>query len=224
MSPTSVFGYAKLSQILGYIKGKLILDYGCGTGKFSRVLAENGGLVIGVEPSQKMLDLAISNHLYNPISSQGFFLPFPYPIPLDTQFPYAVSTFVFCTMQSNEEMLESIAFIYNCLNPKGKFVLLDPHPDCLGHNFMSFRKERPENLQSGSSIVTNLEGLEETIIDYWHSREDYENLLRKMGFKIEQVHEPILTDVPTIHYYCEQAILIQEEIKVPPFIIIEASK
>jgi ubiquinone/menaquinone biosynthesis C-methylase UbiE len=48
-----------LSRDAGLVPGALVVDLGCGTGRFSEPLAEHlGAHVIGVDPSHKMLDLA----------------------------------------------------------------------------------------------------------------------------------------------------------------------
>jgi ubiquinone/menaquinone biosynthesis C-methylase UbiE len=48
-----------LSRDAGLVPGALVVDLGCGTGRFSEPLAEHfGARVIGVDPSRKMLDVA----------------------------------------------------------------------------------------------------------------------------------------------------------------------
>src|SRR5262245_59874645 len=48
-----------LSRDAGLAPGALVIDVGCGTGRFSEPLAEHlGARVIGVDPSQKMLEFA----------------------------------------------------------------------------------------------------------------------------------------------------------------------
>jgi len=48
-----------LSRDARLLPGALVVDLGCGTGRFSEPLAEHFGVrVIGLDPSQKMLDLA----------------------------------------------------------------------------------------------------------------------------------------------------------------------
>jgi len=45
-------------SLLGNVSGKEILDAGCGTGISSKILAQNGAKVTGIEISKKMLDIA----------------------------------------------------------------------------------------------------------------------------------------------------------------------
>lgn len=43
---------------LQLIKDKTVVDIGCGTGRLSRLLSANGGIVTGVDISEKMLEIA----------------------------------------------------------------------------------------------------------------------------------------------------------------------
>ncbi|MGH3390925.1 MAG: class I SAM-dependent methyltransferase, partial [Actinomadura sp.] len=43
-----------LLRLLGDVRGRRVLDAGCGNGYFSRLLAERGARVVGVEPTEAM--------------------------------------------------------------------------------------------------------------------------------------------------------------------------
>ena len=49
--------FPALLKILGDIKGKNILDLGCGPGFFSRMIAKKGGKVVGVDISKKWIQI-----------------------------------------------------------------------------------------------------------------------------------------------------------------------
>jgi len=53
-----VLGYHNVIKYLVPLSNKRILDYGCGTGKFSRFLRDRGAKVIGVDVAERMIDLA----------------------------------------------------------------------------------------------------------------------------------------------------------------------
>lgn len=46
-------------QLIGDVKDKKILDAGCGNGYLSRILAEKGARVTGVEPGESMYQFAV---------------------------------------------------------------------------------------------------------------------------------------------------------------------
>jgi SAM-dependent methyltransferase len=50
-------------RLLGDIDGKGILDAGCGQGYLSRLLAEHGATVVGVEPAKSLFDYAVEREL-----------------------------------------------------------------------------------------------------------------------------------------------------------------
>lgn len=49
-----------LLRRLGEVRGRRVLDAGCGTGYFTRMLAERGAHVIGVEPAEAMVAFALA--------------------------------------------------------------------------------------------------------------------------------------------------------------------
>jgi SAM-dependent methyltransferase len=53
---------------LGDIQGKRVLDAGCGDGYLSRKLAERGAIVTAVDCSHQMLELALAEELFEPLS------------------------------------------------------------------------------------------------------------------------------------------------------------
>jgi ubiquinone/menaquinone biosynthesis C-methylase UbiE len=55
-------------EVLGDIRGKFILDAGCGDGYLSRKLARLGAKVTGVEISKKMLGYALDEQKRNPLA------------------------------------------------------------------------------------------------------------------------------------------------------------
>lgn len=47
-----------LLRLLGDVRRRRVLDAGCGQGYFSRMLADRGAIVVGVEPGQSLFDYA----------------------------------------------------------------------------------------------------------------------------------------------------------------------
>lgn len=61
LSPVNLFLFLRKNKVLrlaGNVKGQKILDVGCGSGVFMIDFAKRGAFVVGVDYSQKMLDLA----------------------------------------------------------------------------------------------------------------------------------------------------------------------
>ena len=53
-------------EMLGDVRGRRVLDAGCGNGYLSRMLADRGALVTGVEPGQSLFSFAASREASSP--------------------------------------------------------------------------------------------------------------------------------------------------------------
>jgi 2-polyprenyl-3-methyl-5-hydroxy-6-metoxy-1,4-benzoquinol methylase len=51
---------SEIFRLLGDVRGKRVLDAGCGQGYLSRLLAERGATVVGVEPAGGMFEYAVA--------------------------------------------------------------------------------------------------------------------------------------------------------------------
>lgn len=87
LSPANAFLYSrrkKVIQLAGNLRGKKVLDIGCGSGIFMIDFVKRGASVVGIDYSQKMLDLAKKqleehkvNYLkYKLIKAEATHLPF----------------------------------------------------------------------------------------------------------------------------------------------------
>ncbi len=169
-----LYGYQPVLELLGDIRGRRILDYGCGSGKFSRVLAEKGAEVIAVDPTENMLALARAQNcqrinyqliINNDISFVGTIND-------------AVATYVLCSRADDQEVRAIIKNIYGKLPFGGSFIVLEPHPmnrlgaDCRG------------------LVRICLERMQNPVFDYWRPVEKYVSLLQEGGFTLDTVLEP----------------------------------
>ena len=174
------FGYQTVLNLLGF-KDK-VLDFGCGSGKFSRKLAELGMEVTGVDPTPKMIQFAkkqedsnIDYHCRRDLS----FLPLE---SLDA----AVSTFVFCTEHDNKKIIRSCQEIYAALKPNTPFVILDPHPNILNKEYSSGTR----HLLQDRIVETKLDGMKNSFYDFHRTVEEYFVILKSCQFKIDEIREP----------------------------------
>ncbi len=169
-----VYGYQPVLELLGDINGKRILDYGCGSGKFSRILAEKGAEVTAVDPTESMLNLARAQNCSG-ISYQQI---------MDNDISFidaiadAVATYVFCGRADDQEVRTIIQNIYGKLPVSGSFVVLDPHPI-----------NRSGADRSGLVKIC-LEEMQNPVFDYWRPVEKYVSLLQEGGFTLDTVLEP----------------------------------
>jgi SAM-dependent methyltransferase len=106
---------------LGDLRGRTVLDVGCGTGRLALALARrHGAIVTGVDPSREMLAVA---HDKDPsvewVLGSAEALPFP-----DRTFERAVSSLVIHHLHRDEAFREML----RVLEPRGRVVISTPDP------------------------------------------------------------------------------------------------
>lgn len=99
-------------------RGSRILDVGCGTAHLTNWIKEKGYEVYGIEPSQKMYDLAVDNFPEIEIK-QGISSNIPYP---DNYFDLIVSVEVMRYLDKKEN-IASYKEMYRVLKQKGTFFV-----------------------------------------------------------------------------------------------------
>jgi len=208
-------GYSVVENLLEEIGGKRILDYGCGSGKFSRRLRDLGSLVTAVDVSENAINRARerdrSNIDYKVIENDDLsFLD-------EKSVDKAVAAFVFCTMQQDAQIRNIAQQIHGKLSPDGYFIVLEPHPDSLGYNFVSMKRERPEEVKSGTPIKVQLTGMDTPFYDYWRSKDDYVRILNDVGFEVDVIKEPVVENCPHETFWRDERIQ-------PPLLVVRAKK
>ena len=206
-------GYSVVEEMLGEIKGKRMLDYGCGSGQFTRRIRDLGAIVNAVDCSQSAIDIAKQKN------AGGI----DYQVVVDDNLPSiemidkAVATFVFCTMQEDTRIRHIASQIYSKLRPDGDLIILEPHPESLGYEYVSMERERPEVVKSGTPIRVKLAGMDTPFNDYWRSKDDYVRILNDTGFEIEAIEEPLVEN-------CLDEVFWRDERIQPPLLIVHAKK
>ena len=208
-------GYPAVMDLLGDVAGKSVLDYGCGTGIFSRFLQSKGAKVTGVDVSENMIRVAERNSAgsirYHTINSGKMdFLDEYY-------FDFVVSNFVLCTLNSSSEMALILGQIYRVLKKNGAFVFMNSHWDkSNGKEFISFKLEFCRELMPGNPITAIIKSEPPIRLhDYFWPVAVYRRMLAESGFRIQDQVENIASgdDVPWL-----------DEKKFPPYYAISAIK
>ncbi|WP_199425674.1 class I SAM-dependent methyltransferase [Thermaerobacillus caldiproteolyticus] len=116
--------FANYEEILNTVAtkaGKVVLEFGVGTGNLTKKLLEQGKKVYGIEPSAPMRKKAYEKLGGHVSIEDGDFLQFPLPQePIDT----IVSTYAFHHL-TDEEKREAIANYGKLLAKGGKIVFAD---------------------------------------------------------------------------------------------------
>lgn len=210
-------GYLPILDLLkDKIKNAIILDYGCGYGKFIRRLKKyNPKRIFGLDTSADAIMLAkeigFGGVGYHHIKSGDISLI------EDNSLDIVFVNFVLCCIESSCEIELILSEIYKKLKVGGEIIVLEPHPDSIGYKYVSMERQKPCRLVSGTKIKVELSGMKHTFYDYWRPLDEYKNLLENTGFKIDAIKEPIVGDCPEEQFWKD------EEIQ-PPVLIIRAKK
>ena len=115
-----------LFEILGDVKGLSILDLACGQGYLSRILARKGANVVGVDLSEKMLEIAQASENSEPLGVK-YILGSSADMSAiaDASMNHVVSTFGFHDIKEMESTMEECGRV---LKEGGKLVFAIPHP------------------------------------------------------------------------------------------------
>lgn len=192
-------------HLIGNVKGKSVLDVACGEGHLSRKLAEQTNCEIqitGIDASKKLIDIAQKKN--EPFSSCIRFqvgdasrlegLP-------SNSFDLAICNMALMFIKHYEEMIQEVARV---LKPQGYFVFSLLHPCFLtpGSGWIledSPGKKRPKRIGWKTDnyhlrlvyhgVMVECDNKE----TYYFCRtlEDYFRALRKAGFVVEDLREPL---------------------------------
>lgn len=115
---------------------RVALDFGCGTGRFSRALAETiGGRVVAVDPTQRLLDLAPAHRSVEYRRLDG-------PIPMgDASADLVWITLVLGALLDEESLATAVSEVTRVLKPGGLLFLVENTAEKPSPRHYRFRSE-----------------------------------------------------------------------------------
>ncbi len=116
-----------LWEALGDLKGKRVLDVGCGTGWLSEVIRECGRCAVGVDGSARLLEMGRSQFPELELIEHDLTTGLP---ALDGRFDVVLAQMVLMDFDPTDPVILAIAEV---LRPGGVFVLTLPHPGFFGY-------------------------------------------------------------------------------------------
>jgi tRNA (uracil-5-)-methyltransferase TRM9 len=191
-SATRAFMWQDLEFAKKIVKvGDRILDFGCGNGRLAKFLEGNFSEYVGVDVSQKLIEIAQKNN--QQFASQVRFFKID---PLDEKLPLEKNSFevifsiaVFHHFPSTEYRLQKAKELYRVLRPGGKLIISVWNlwqRKFWKHHLISFWNKLFGNSKLDWKDFYLPFKTEEKIFERYHhafSRKEIENLFSKAGFE-----------------------------------------
>jgi len=118
-------------KLIGNVKGKQVLDLACGEGYSTRILAKKGAIVVGVDFSEKLIELA--RHLETKERSGIIFYVADAANMEKIQSNHFDLVTCFMALQDIEQYRQAIFEVARVLKGNGRFIFSIPHPCFIGH-------------------------------------------------------------------------------------------
>lgn len=193
----NLFEIPALFSMMPGLKGKKVLDLGCGFGEHCRQFVDRGAKkVVGIDISEKMLEVARVENCDPKITYLN--MPMEDIAELQDTFDIVISSLAFHYVEDFEGVIRNI---HNLLKENGIFIFSQENPLCTCHSGGD-RWTRDEN---GNKLHLNLadygvEGERKTVwfVDdvkkYHRTFSTIVNALIEAGFTIEKMIEPLPTE------------------------------
>ncbi len=180
--------YPETLRLLGDVRGKRVLDIGCGAGLLTEQIAGRGARIAAYDISREQIFLALSSQPKNQsitylVSSPEKIAQALESLGIPTEFDVAVSTLVLFYAENARQLSDFFKSTFSLLTKGAKFVSILFNPD---YGFMGAAKfNRIFTRENGKSTVNFLDSGQNVVASATHSdfsRADYENAAKGAGF------------------------------------------
>jgi 2-polyprenyl-3-methyl-5-hydroxy-6-metoxy-1,4-benzoquinol methylase len=179
-----------LLNVLGNVRGKSVLDLGCGNGHYTRTVKSQGAAqVVGVDISQAMIAEARSQEQQTPLGIE-YRVQDVANLERIRSFDIALAVYLFPYAATRRQLSEMCHSAHRNLKPGGKLVAAIMNPAVTKAELPGYQKygvtvTAPTELQDGAAITASLEipGGSVDVSAYYWSQAIYEQTLREAGFQ-----------------------------------------
>lgn len=222
VNANNLFEIPALLSMLPELKGKRVLDLGCGFGEHCKLFVDCGAKkVVGIDISSKMLEVAKQKNSHSKIDY--IHMPIENIAEIKESFDVVVSSLA---LHYVEDFAGVVKSIHALLAPEGVLVFSQEHPLVTCHSGGD-RWNRDENGEKKYVNLANygVEGKRETkwFVDhvevYHRTFSTIINTLLEAGFAIEQMIEPLPTQAQLERYPDYRDLLYK-----PDFLLLKVKK
>jgi SAM-dependent methyltransferase len=203
-------------SLLPSVRGKRVLDAGCGPGAYTEILVKRGARVVGVDISPRMLKLARAR-VGNKAEFHHADLARPMRFLKDRSFDIVVSPLVMSYVRDISSLFKEF---YRLLKSPGTLVFSDGHP--FG-DYLFFKKRRKAKDYFDTELVGCMWhgfGIRVFVPGYRRPLHALLNPLIEAGFRIDRIVEPL----PTEEFKKADAKAYSRLLRMPAFICVRATK
>ncbi|HEY4024973.1 MAG TPA: methyltransferase domain-containing protein [Candidatus Dormibacteraeota bacterium] len=174
-----------LLQVLGDVRGRHVLDAGCGQGYFSRMLAARGARVVGVEPGRSLFDHCVEREAQLRQGIRYVRADLSDHLDLGPPFDACVASMVLGAVPDWRRAMRSCV---EALAPGGLFVFTLNHP-CFEQLWPVWREHRHYRV---SEYLQEYEITGPHATDFHRPLSAYLNEVSSLGCRLRSVAEPAL--------------------------------
>ncbi len=196
-----------------HIKGKRALDFGCGTGRSTRFLADLGYDAMGVDISQPMLEKARE---FDPRGRYELVGEGDLGVLSGESFDLILSAFTFDNIPTTELKALSFRALVQLLSPEGRMISVVSSPEIYLNEWASFStKNYPENrkARSGDTVLIEMLDVEDgrPVKDVLYDEASYRALYAETNLEVVETIKPLATG--------EEGTGWVSETEIPPWVI-----
>lgn len=183
---TYQLGLNAAMELMCFLQGAVVLDFGAGTGSSARALLSRGASrVIAIDNNENMIRAAFRDPRITYILGD-------HRLPIRTNsLSAAFCGNVFPEFDNIMAITDSCTEIRRVLRPGGRFVVQTLNPDSIGCDYLSFRYLPVDWPVSGSPLTCLIKAEPPIHVrDYFWTVDDYQSALRAAGFKINRIVFP----------------------------------
>jgi toxoflavin synthase len=184
--------------LLGDLADQDVLDIGCGSGLYSRKLAQGGARrVVGLDEAEGMLEYA--RHREHAEGLGVEYVTGPLPAELRGAFTLALGVYVLPYASTPDELLALCRQAADALQPGGRFITLPVHPDYDGapeyyaHYGFRVYSEQPRIDAAPVTLDLRFDAHDVTVTAYYWTRRTLEETLHAAGFTTVTWRDYVLT-------------------------------
>jgi ubiquinone/menaquinone biosynthesis C-methylase UbiE len=174
-------------SLMPEVKGKRVLDAGCGSGVYSEWLIKHGAEIVAVDASPKMVELA-KQRLGSTTDVRQADLSKPLTFLHDSSFDVVLCPLV---LEYIEDWHSTFAEFYRVLRPGGHFVFSVTHPF---YDYIYFKSSNYFETELVGGEWRGFEGVRVYMPSFRRSLSATLSPLVETGFCLERILEPKPTD------------------------------